>query len=296
MKVWKLKFRKSIIQNLSVMKTNTKIIIYDDTCPMCAWYTGTFVKTGLLPKEGRLAFSNVDAALLDVVNLARGKNEIPLIDTATNKVYYGIDALLEILGAKMPFIKTIGNLTPVKWFLYRLYRTVTYNRRVIVAPQTGGINCVDCTPDFNTKYRTFFLLLCLVINTLLIFPLHTHLFANSIFTGLTVKSLLLAHTLLVLFNTGLFAALPKKEGFEYLGQVNMLATLFFLLCIPLALANKYLGANDVLVNTIYLGVLGALLGRDYIRRMKYAAIWYRYKWVIAADLIGMAGFFLLITL
>jgi predicted DCC family thiol-disulfide oxidoreductase YuxK len=279
-----------------MMKTNTKIIIYDDTCPMCAWYTGTFVKTGLLTKEGRQAFSNVDAALLNVVDLARGKNEIPLIDTTTHKVYYGIDALLELLGSKLPVIKTIGNLAPVKWFLYRLYRTVTYNRRVIVAPQTAGFNCVDCTPDFNTKYRTFFLLLCFVINTLLIFPLHNHLFANSIFTGLTVERLLLAHTVLVLFNIVLFAALPKNDGFEYLGQVNMLATLFFLLCIPLMLVNKYFLVNDALINTIYLGILGAVIGRDYIRRMKYAGAWYRYKWVIAADIIGMAGFFLLITL
>jgi predicted DCC family thiol-disulfide oxidoreductase YuxK len=279
-----------------MMKTNTKIIIYDDTCPMCAWYTGTFVKTGLLPKEGRQAFSNVDTALLGVVDLARGKNEIPLVDTATHKVYYGIDALLEILGAKMPLIKTIGNLAPVKWFLYRLYRMITYNRRVIVAPKAGGINCVDCTPDFNTKYRSLFLFLCAIINTLLIVPLHKYLFANGIFTGLTVERLLLAHTALILFNILLFAVLPKKDGFEYLGQVNMLATIFFLLCIPLMLINKYFGVNDALVNTVYLGILGALVARDYIRRMKYAGAWYRYKWVIAADIISMVGFFLLIIL
>jgi predicted DCC family thiol-disulfide oxidoreductase YuxK len=273
------------------MKTDTKIIIYDDTCPMCAWYTGTFVKSGLLGKDGRQAFSKVDVALLDMVDLARGKNEIPLIDALNHKVYYGIDALLEILGGKIPLIKKIGNLPPVKWFLYRLYRTVTYNRRVIVAPQTGNITCVDCTPDFNTKYRSFFLFFCLVINTLLIFPIHNHLFANSIFTGLTVQNLLIAHTALVLFNIGLFVALPQKDGFEYLGQVNMLATLFFLLCIPIALLNKYTGLNNPLINTIYLGILGALLARDYIRRMKYAGAWYRYKWLIAADIIGMIAFF-----
>jgi predicted DCC family thiol-disulfide oxidoreductase YuxK len=278
------------------MKANRKVIIYDDTCPMCAWYTGTFVKTGLLPKEGRQAFSNADAALLGVVDLARGKNEIPLIDTATHKVYYGIDALLEILGAKMPFIKTIGNLAPVKWFLLRLYRTVTYNRRVIVAPQTNGISCFDCAPDFNTKYRTFFLLLCLVVNTLLIFPLHHHIFSNGLFTGLTAGRLVAAHTALVFFNIILFAVLPRHDGFEYLGQVNMLATLFFLLCIPLMLVNKYLLINDAITNTVYLGLLAGLIGREYIRRMKYAGTWYSYKWVIAADIAGMTGFFLLITL
>jgi predicted DCC family thiol-disulfide oxidoreductase YuxK len=279
-----------------MMKTDNKIIIYDDTCPMCAWYTGTFVKTGLLTKEGRQAFSSVDAALLNAVDLERGKNEIPLIDTVTHKVYYGIDALLEILGAKMPVIKTIGNLAPVKWFLYRLYRTVTYNRRVIVAPQTGTVSCFDCAPDFNTKYRTFFMLLCLVINTLLIFPLQQYIASNGLFAGLTAAKLLAAHTALVFFNIALFALMPRNDRFEYLGQVNMLATLFFLLCIPLMLVNKYLGINEAIVNTVYLGILGGLIGREYIRRMKYAGTWYRYRWVIVADAIGMAGFFLLIIL
>jgi hypothetical protein len=38
------------------------------------------------------------------------------LDTSTNKVVYGIDALLEILDQRIPFIKATGNLVPLKWY------------------------------------------------------------------------------------------------------------------------------------------------------------------------------------
>jgi predicted DCC family thiol-disulfide oxidoreductase YuxK len=269
------------------MKTNNKTIIYDDTCPMCTWYTGAFVKTGLIQPEGRKAFSDIDDRLLAAIDLQRGRNEIPLVDTATGQVLYGIDAMLEVLGQKMPLIKTMGNLPPIKWFLYRLYRLVTYNRRVIVAP-TAQPNAFDCTPDFNIRYRTYFMLLCLVVNTLLLFPLHAYIFSNSVFASSTSGRLLLGHTVLVMLNLLLAAALPRKTGLEYLGQVNMLATLFFLLCLPLLFVNKYLILTGTITNTVYLGLLGGFIGREYVRRMQYAGIWPRYKWVILADLACMA--------
>ncbi len=70
--------------------------------PLCVAYTSAFVKTGLLTTEGRQSFSDVSAELLHTINYQRSKNEIPLLDPVTNKVWYGIDALLEILEFKMP--------------------------------------------------------------------------------------------------------------------------------------------------------------------------------------------------
>lgn len=273
------------------MKANNKTIIYDDTCPMCTWYTGAFVKTGLLHPEGRKAFSDVDAQLLAAIDIQRGRNEIPLVDTVTGQVHYGIDAMLEVLAQQMPWIKKIGNLPPIKWFLYRLYRLVTYNRRVIVAPATQP-TAFDCTPDFNKRYRSYFMLLCLVVNTLLLFPLHQHIFSTGIFAGAGINRLLLCHTVLVVFNVWLMMVLPNKTGLEYLGQVNMLATLFFLLCLPLLFFNQYCMATGPITNTVYLGLLGGFIGREYVRRMQYACIWPRYKWVIMADMAGMALFFI----
>jgi predicted DCC family thiol-disulfide oxidoreductase YuxK len=276
------------------MKTNNHILVYDDTCPLCALYSGAFVKAGLLHPQGRQAFSEAGANVLATIDLQRGRNEIPLIDTAHQQVYYGIDALLEILGQKMPWVKTIGNLRPVKWCLYRLYRLVTYNRRVIVAPTTRP-GTFDCAPDFNTRYRLYFLVLCLVLNTLLIGPLHP-LLANSVLQSMGYGRLLLGHGLLVAFNTALLALLPRPTGLEYLGQVNMLATLFFLLCLPLLWANQWGLTTGPLLNTLYIGAVGGLIGREYLRRMQYAGIWQCHRWVIWADVLSMIAFFILITI
>lgn len=48
--------------------------MYDDYCPLCNWY------------------------------VERGKDEIPLVDVEEKQTLYGIDALLEILGAPFPII------------------------------------------------------------------------------------------------------------------------------------------------------------------------------------------------
>jgi len=96
------------------MKTSSKIIIYDDGCPLCAAYTFAFVAAGILNGQGRKNFSNIDTATFELIDKAKCNNEIPLVDTDTKQVWYGIDALLELLDSKIPFIKFVGNIKPVK--------------------------------------------------------------------------------------------------------------------------------------------------------------------------------------
>jgi predicted DCC family thiol-disulfide oxidoreductase YuxK len=83
------------------MKSSSKILIYDDGCPLCSAYTTAFVKAGMLDKEGRKNFNTIDANTFALIDKQKCNNEIPLIDTRTNEVWYGIDALLEILSSKI---------------------------------------------------------------------------------------------------------------------------------------------------------------------------------------------------
>src|SRR5258706_13458694 len=82
------------------MKADTRILLYDDYCPLCTWYSGIFVKSGLLKPENRIPFSKADIEILTTIDMEKGKDEIPLFDTKTQTTLYGIDALLEILGQK----------------------------------------------------------------------------------------------------------------------------------------------------------------------------------------------------
>lgn len=272
------------------MENNDKILVYDDACPLCVAYTSAFVKAGLLTAEGRQSFSDVSAELLHTINFQRSKNEIPLLDPVNNKVWYGIDALLEILGSKCPAIKTIGHLKPVNWFLKKLYSFISYNRKVIVAAKASPLK-VDCTPSFNLFYRVLFMLVFLAANTLMIYPIHQHLLSKMPGYSLSAGQLFLLHTAMVAINCILALFMPKQTAVEYLGQVNMLTLVTNLLLLPLLITDAYVNLHSW-VNYLYLGLLTIVIFNEYFRRMHYAQILYRYKMIIAINLVCVTGLFI----
>jgi len=267
---------------------NSKVIIYDDNCPLCSAYTSAFVKTGLISKEGRRNFSGIDETLVNQIDLRRSVNEIPLIDTATHQVWYGIDALLEILQQKMPVVKTIGNNRCVKWGLQKLYKFISYNRRVIVA-SSNEKNGFDCSPDFNVRYRLVFLFVFLIFNTLMLFPLQEYVLHKSIFNS-TILGLQMSHTIFVCINISIGLLLGKKNGLEYLGQINMTALTAIMLCIPLIFLNRYIGLKASF-NTYYLGMVTIVVLHEYLRRMRYIGFVKSRKPVLVVN-IGCFAFFL----
>lgn len=275
------------------MKNDNYILIYDDKCPMCAAYTGFFVKTGILTAEGRKNFTSVDETLLQKINAERSKNEIPLIDTATNRVYYGIDALLELLNTKIYGIKIIGSLHPVYWSLKTLYKFISYNRKVITATKCSN-GQYDCSPAFNYRWRLIFLFVFLTLNTLALFPVQQYALANSIFSGSPIFEVQLLHAILVSTNLLLSLSLPKQKAFEYLGQVNMLATIVILFLLALTGINKYAFVNPDF-NNIYLLGLTVFIFKDYVRRMHYAGT-LRLKHITVANLVCIAGFLAVLLL
>jgi predicted DCC family thiol-disulfide oxidoreductase YuxK len=259
------------------MKPSNKIIIYDDACPMCATYTNAFVKCGFIKNENRVNFTTITPQLLSIIDIEKSKNEIPVIDSDTNEVYYGIDGLLEILNTKISFIKSLGNVKPIKWFLQKLYKFISFNRRVIVATEPATCN-FNCTPQLNVKYRLFFALFFLLFNTIMLFPLHTWVIQNSIFK-VDVIQLQIAHFLLVASNLLVAICINKRDAIEYIGQVNMLATLVIILFVPLIIINKIANEPLILFNNAYMLGLTIFISNEYIRRMKFAHILPNYKWV-----------------
>lgn len=269
------------------MENTDKILIYDDACPLCAAYTGAFVKTGLLTPEGRKPFSAATPELLHSINWQRSKNEIPLLDPDTKQVWYGIDALLEILGQKCPLIKTIGLCKPVNWGLKKLYSFISYNRKVIVAVKASPLQ-IDCTPSFNLFYRALFLLLFLIANTLMLLPVHRYLLSQIPVYSLSATQLLLLHGAIVGINCVLALFLPKQTAFEYLGQINMLALVTNLLLIPLLITDALLQPHNW-VNYTYLLLLAIFIFKEYFRRMDYAEVLNRYRLIIAIHLTCIIG-------
>ncbi|MBK7882771.1 MAG: DUF393 domain-containing protein [Chitinophagaceae bacterium] len=272
------------------MKNTNKVIIYDDTCPFCGAYTKAFVKAGLVKEKNRIGFNSIDHNMLAHINTERCNNEIPVIDTQTKEVWYGVDALVEILHQKISFIKPVANIKPVKWILLKLYKFISFNRKVIVAPKIKQ-GSFDCTPDFNLRYRFLFLLIFLIADTLMLYPIHKNIISNSFINHTSSNQLQLAHFILVAINVAIAIRLNKHNGFEYLGQTNMLASVTILLTLPLLMLNKYTQYANPLFNSIYLILITAFIIKEYIRRMKFAGIFQNNTWVIFINIISIAAFF-----
>lgn len=269
-------------------QTASKILVYDDDCPLCQWYTGLFVKYKLLEPQGRVEFSRIEPAMLSMLDAERGRNEIPLLDIQSGKVLYGIDALLDILGQKMPLIKAIGNVAPIKWFLLKLYKLISYNRKVIVAIRCGN-GKFDCAPEFNTFYRLLFMMLFLVFNTIMLIPIQNYVLTAVSFYHLNPLQLQYAHLALVGVNCTLALFLDRRLCIEYLGQVNMLALMSILLLVPLMLINIIFGASE-LFNVAYLVALLLFVVKEYFRRMRYAGILSSKQFIAAINLMCIGAF------
>ena len=269
---------------------NNKIIIYDDTCPLCAAYTKGFVSAGLIEKENRKNFTTIDPSLLAMLDKKRCPNEIPVIDIETKEISYGIDGITSILQTRLPYIKKFVQLKYINWPLHKLYKLISYNRRVIVASKmtTGNF---DCTPDFNYKYRLAFMAIFLLFNSMMLLPVHRYILQNSV-SSISVIQLQIAHLILVSVNIVIACCLNRKMAFEYLGQVNMLALVTILATLPLLLLNKYNLIPHTAINNIYLSLLIFFVFIEFRRRMDFAGIIKEYPIIYLTNIIGICAFIL----
>ncbi len=271
------------------MPSESFLLVYDDNCPFCCWYTGRFVHAGLLRAEHRKPFSTLDDRWMSVIDLDRGRNEIPLIDTSTNNVLYGIDALLALLGQRFPFVSRVGNWKLVHWMLRKLYKFISYNRQLIVARRcSSGFNCA---PDLNIRYRLLFMLVFLAFTTGMLIPVHTFLVKQLPGFSLSATSVITAHFAVLSINLILFMKLGWNRGLEFLAQANLLALTAVLLTIPLLLAGHFL-LLPLWLTVSYLSLLAVVIFREYVRRMHYAGILPGMSWVAGINLASMTSFVL----
>jgi len=270
------------------MKTQTQILLYDDYCPLCTWYSGMFVKCGLLKKENRMPFSKADISILTAIDIEKGKDEIPLYETGTGTTLYGIDALLEIVGQKFSLVKIVGNVKPVNWFLKKLYKLISYNRKVIVAKKCGH-GSFDCSPGFNIFYRCLFMTLFLLFNSLMLLPLHKIIFSSLSFYHLGFFQLQAAHLMFVAVNCIIAVFLNPKKAIDYLGQINMLAIITILLLTSFMFVIKMIALSEWIIS-VYLIFLTIVIVKEYFRRMKYINFLAGQRNIIAINLVCLVLF------
>ncbi|MGH1434777.1 MAG: DCC1-like thiol-disulfide oxidoreductase family protein [Lewinella sp.] len=227
-----------------------KTILYDDNCPLCCWYTDAFVQTGLLTPQGRQSFTDVSLEDLESrLDLARSKDEIPLLDDYGGPTLYGIDSLLYLLGQRWAWMPKIARFAPINWFLRRLYKLISYNRRVIVAKETPA-GAFDCSPQFNYFYRYVYILLTLLVGV-----------SGLLAYGLTSGTLYLLGLII------LFLLFPLLKIKEYPTRVNYLGVMFTPL-IPMGML-LWLTAFFPLVSNVFVGLAILVTSWMWYRRLRF---------------------------
>jgi len=188
--------------------------LYDDACPMCQGYTSVFKRLKL---SDRQAFSKIDVSDVLALNLDRGRHEIPMLDTQTGEVRYGLDAMTMAVGERIPLIRPLVRNRFFLKALKPLYWLITYNRRVIAGtkpPEEG----FDCAPDFHAGWRWVYVVLALATTVVLGLPAPTLLlgFGIALAIGLwrsSVRLEFLGHFVTVLLiATVITAAVPNPFG------------------------------------------------------------------------------------
>lgn len=247
-----------------------KIIIYDDTCPMCSLYTAVFTKCGLLEKDGRLSFSRInDKSKVSAIDMDRAKEEIPLIDTAGGKTLYGLDSLVFILGQKFRVIPMLMRARAIDYLFRRLYKMVSFNRRVII-PSKPASRGIDCTPPFNLKYRIVFIAFAVILSSII-----TYAFGRSAAKYFNIDESTGGLQMLLIAGTGwvlqgaLSVMLMKSKRIDYLGHMSVVMIVGVLLLLPGIIAGAITGHSILLVPVASVMLSSSVMLWQHIKRIKH---------------------------
>ncbi|MBS7232028.1 hypothetical protein KHA90_13435 [Flavobacterium psychroterrae] len=247
------------------MKTlENQTLLYDEDCPLCSLYTTGFVKSGMLDENGRKSYCQLSEEEQNFVDLKRAPNEIALIDNKTKTVIYGIDSLLKVVGFSFPLIEKLGTTKPVHLILRKLYSFVSYNRKVIIPGEIKEENKLQCTPDFNYKYRFIFIGFALTITTFVLFGY------SNLIPGLPKSSFLREAALAfgqIVFQSLFLLKLDKKAIMNYAGNLMTVSLMGSLILVPMLILNQFVSVPETLVLG-WFAITVLIMFKEHFRRIK----------------------------
>lgn len=244
---------------------NAQLLIYDSDCPFCKWYSGLFIRTGFLAPEGRIPYNQAIEDSSIRFNHDHGRNQIALVDRATGVTHYGINSLLEVLGTRLPLIRTIGQLPVIHQLLQLLYTFISFNRKVI-APSDCKNTCV---PSRSIAWRITFIIVCgLIVNAVTALYFNQQLGA---FYKAGPNADILFFTVQLAFQGLAFYLLKQKDFYNYAGQVAFVSLLGALVLLGFHLGLNLLttlGMDVDLLQPICYGVVLMFMFYEHSRRIK----------------------------
>jgi hypothetical protein len=239
-------------------------LLYDADCPLCRVYTKGFIDAGMLDENGKKPYCQLSDDEQSFVDVKRASNEIALVDNINKTVIYGIDSLLKVIGFSFPWMEKVGNWKPVKYFLKKMYSFISYNRKVIIPSRINKEVKLQCVPDFNYKYRFFYIVFAYAITTLVLYK-----FSDSI--RILPKSTILRELILA-FGQMIFQGLflikfDKKIILNYIGNLMTVSLMGSLLLIPILILNVIFSIPELMILG-WFGITVLLMLIEHSRRTK----------------------------
>jgi len=240
---------------------------------MCKEYTKAFVKTGMLDKNGREAYTEAVNSNHPNIDWNRARNEIAMINKKDGKVTYGAESVLTIIGNSFPVFQPLFNLSLFKFLIKRLYFFISYNRKV-VAPGKVFEGCNTCTPDMNYTYRWAYIVFAWLVTSVILVSYATlavPLFPES---GFAREFIVCGGQ--IIFQGAIVLMVRKERVIHYLGNVMTISLGGALLLAPMLLVSRFIDSNLFFIG--YFMIVVALMFFEHLRRMKILEL----PWLISA--------------
>jgi len=261
------------------MKTlENQTLLYDEDCPLCSLYTTGFVKSGMLDENGRKSYCQLSDEEQSFIDLKRAPNEIALINNKTKTVTYGVDSLIKVIGFSFPIIEKIATIKPIHFILKKMYSFVSYNRKVIIPGTVKEENKLECTPDFNYKYRFLFIGFALTITSLVLFG-YSNLIPILPKSNIT-REIILAFGQIA-FQSLFILKFDRKTIINYAGNLMTVSLMGSLILVPILILNQFINLPEMFVLG-WFGITVFIMCTEHFRRVKVLKLpfYLSYTWIL----------------
>jgi len=270
------------------MIKNHKLLI-DQDCPMCNIYGKCFVGLKWIDKQSLSPYQLVSTEHAHKIDMHKARNEIAFFDEISERTHYGLQAFIKILSINNRLFNWILQFAPIQFLLNKLYKLISYNRKVIY-PVAQIADKPSCTPDFNLTYRWLYILgvaICtgLILNQF-IYPINqyfgsTHLWWREyiICFGQVIWQLIASYFI------------TKNRSIEYLGNMSTVSLIGGILIIPLLIVLQFFNFSAPVMLLYFSGVVGLML-LEHIRRCRLLNLslgltfsWILYRMLVLAIIV-----------
>lgn len=265
------------------MIKNHKLLI-DGDCPMCNIYGKCFVQFKWIDEQSLSPYQLISAEYAHKIDMEKARNEIAFFDETNGKTNYGIQAFIKILAANNGFFNWILRFSPIQFLLTKLYKLISYNRKVIypVAQQTHK---KSCTPDFNLTYRWLYIIGVAFFTGLVLNQFIHYINQYFGFTHLWWREYIICFGQVV-WQLSASYLIIKNRTIEYLGNMSTVSLIGALLLIPLLGVLQIFNFSAWIMLFYFSLVVGVML-LEHIRRCRLLnlSLGLTFSWVLYRMLV-----------